>query len=193
VQSLVVWGFALLGVYHLVFRANLALKRQRAAANSLRDTSNQLRLVMAASFHRKKVMNRAEYRVFKAVEEQVRLRNAGYRVLSQTSLGEIIGSPDTRAFNCINSKRVDILVMSPFGDPVAAVEYQGGEHYQGDAAARDAVKREALRKADVAYIEIFEAHAADDIKRLIDDVLVRAEAQQRLERMSRHTEAPTPG
>jgi hypothetical protein len=174
-EVLLLWGFAALGVYHLIFRINQASKRYFFAANSVKNTANQLRFVMAASFHKKKVMSKAEYRVFRVVEEQVR-HQRGYRVLSQTSLGEIIGSDDKRAFNSVNSKRVDILIISSSGHPVAAIEYQGGAHHQGDAAARDAVKKEALRKAGVDYVEVLDTHTAQDVARMVRDVLLRAEA-----------------
>jgi len=67
--------------------------------------------------------------------------------MAQVSLGEVLSSPDARAYSAINSKRVDLLIVSRSGDPIAAIEYQGHGHYQGTAAARDAVKKEALRKA----------------------------------------------
>jgi Protein of unknown function (DUF2726) len=35
-----------------------------------------------------------------------------------------------------------------------AIEYHGRGHYQGTAAARDTVKKEALRQAGVRYIEV---------------------------------------
>jgi hypothetical protein len=135
------------------------------------DSVNQLRHVMSATFYKKKVMSKAEYRVFKTVEAEISALRKGYRVLSQTSLGEIIGSDDKRAFQSINSKRVDILVMGPYGEPVAAIEYQGGEHHQGMAAARDAVKREALRRAGVHFIEVLEDHSQAEIAQLVRRVL----------------------
>ena len=38
--------------------------------------------------------------------------------------------------------------------PALAVEYQGHGHYQNRAFMRDAVKREAVRKAGVPFLEI---------------------------------------
>lgn len=112
-------------------------------------------------------MNKAEYRVFKTVESAVAAQRNGCRVLSQTSLGEIIGSNDSKAFFAINSKRVDVLVIGPYGDPVAAFEYQGAGHHQGSAAARDAIKREALRKAGVQFVEILESHSNSEIIEMV--------------------------
>jgi hypothetical protein len=133
----------------------------------LGDSASQLRHVMNASFYRKKIMSKDEYRVFKLIESEIQTLRNGHRVLSQTSLGEIIGSDNERAFASINSKRVDILVIGPYGDPVAAVEYQGGGHYQGTAAARDAIKREALRKAGVQFLEVLASHSSDEISQMI--------------------------
>jgi hypothetical protein len=93
--------------------------------------------------------------------------------MAQVSLGEVLSSPDDRARAAINSKRVDILIISSHGLPLAAIEHQGNGHYQGSAAARDAVKKEALRKASVRYIEVTDEHCKEDIarelSRLADD------------------------
>jgi hypothetical protein len=162
------WALVALGgalaAYHVHFRVSLHNKRATATRNSVRDSANQLRFVMRAEFHKKKTMNKSEYQVFRTIEQEVRSINQGYRVFAQTSLGEIIGSDDGRAFNSINSKRVDILIIDPWGYPAAVFEYQGRGHYQGDAAARDAVKKEALRKAGVAYVEVSTTDDAKTIK-----------------------------
>ena len=142
---------------------------------SLGDPATQLRHVMAASFYKKKVMSKEEYRVFKVVETEVRSMGKGFRVLSQTSLGEIIGSDDQKAFNSINSKRVDILIMNAFGEPIAAFEHQGGGHHQGSAAARDAIKREALRRAGVHFIEVLDDHSPAEIAQLVRRIFRDAE------------------
>lgn len=129
----------------------------------IRDPHDQLRLVTNAQFEARKIMNVAEYRVFKVFEDEVRRSWPGFRVFAQTSLGELIRSTDGRAHSCINSKRVDLVVVSPFGLPALVAEYQGGGHFQGAAAARDAVKREALRRAGIAYVEIFENFSESDV------------------------------
>lgn len=76
------------------------------------------------------------------------------------TFGEILASPDQDAFRSINSKRIDILIVDRAGWPVVAVEYQGSGHYQGTAAIRDAVKKEALLKAGVRYVEVLPTRAA---------------------------------
>ena len=130
----------------------------------LTDVGNQLHAVMPASFERRKLMSPAEYRVFKIVEEEACEPRRGYRVFAQTCLGEILWSSDDSAYRSINSKRVDILVLDWRGLPLVAVEYQGNGHYQGTAAARDAVKKEALRKAGVRYVEVSPTDSTQQIR-----------------------------
>jgi hypothetical protein len=138
----------------------------------LADVGQQLNAVMAGSFERKRVLNSSEYRVFAIVEDEIAAQRAGYRVFAQTSLGEILRSSEQDAFRSINSKRVDILVVDRGGWPILAIEYQGNGHYQGTAAARDAVKKEALRKAGVRYMECCEADTNDQIKCRLREHLV---------------------
>lgn len=137
------------------------------------DPADQLRAVMAAEYKRTRIMGQAEYRVFHIVELEVSARREGHRVFAQTSLGEVIRSEDHNAHSAINSKRVDALVIDRGGLAVIAIEYQGPRHYQRDAAARDAVKKEALRKAGVAYLEFFEHSTEDDIRRAVRETLDR--------------------
>lgn len=61
--------------------------------------------------------------------------------MAQVSLGEILRSKNTEAFHCINAKRVDMLLVDQNCRPRHAIEYQGGGHYQENAAARDAFKK----------------------------------------------------
>ncbi len=130
----------------------------RRSRDAVPDAAEQLRVVMAADFQRRRLMSPDEARVFKAAETAVKNLDLTWRVMAQVSLGEVLASADKRAYAAINSKRVDILLISSAGEPVAAIEYQGSGHYLGTAAARDAVKREALRRAGVAYVEVTPSH-----------------------------------
>ena len=103
------------------------------------DPAEQLRLVMGASFKKRRLLSRSEAHVLYAAERAISTADLKWRVMAQVSLGEVLSSPDARAYSAINSKRVDLLVVSRSGDPIAAIEYQGHGHYQGTAAARDAV------------------------------------------------------
>ncbi len=127
------------------------------------DAAEQLRCVMAATFAKRPLLNRSETRVLAAAERAVHEIDAGWRVMAQVSLGEILASPDEAAYRAINSKRVDMLIITGAGEPLAAIEYQGKGHHQGSAAARDAVKKEALRRAGIDYIEIKAGDRSKDV------------------------------
>lgn len=94
--------------------------------------------------------------------------------MAQVSLGEILRSSDADAYSCINSKRVDLLLVDENCSPKHALEYQGHAHHQGKAAARDAVKKEALRRAGIGYHEIIGGHTTpSELKRLVEKLVLR--------------------
>ena len=142
----------------------------KTGAAPVTDPAEQLRLVMGASFKKRRLLSRSEAHVLYAAERAINIADLKWRVMAQVSLGEVLSSPDARAYSAINSKRVDLLVVSRSGDPIAAIEYQGHGHYQGTAAARDAVKREALRKAEVRYIEVTSESGIEDMAREISRI-----------------------
>jgi hypothetical protein len=131
------------------------------------DPAEQLRTVMHANFKRRPLLSKKEARVLYKAEDTIRNAKLGWRAMAQVCLGEVLRSPDNHAFAAINSKRVDILLISSCGIPMAAIEYQGEGHYQGTAAARDAIKKEALRKAGVRYIEVTPDSDLNDLAREI--------------------------
>jgi Protein of unknown function (DUF2726) len=142
----------------------------KTGAAPITDPAEQLRLVMGASFKKRRLLSRSEAYVLYAAERAINSVDLKWRVMAQVSLGEVLSSPDARAYSAINSKRVDLLIVSRNGDPIAAIEYQGHGHYQGTAAARDAVKREALRKAEVRYIEVTPESGTEDMAREISRI-----------------------
>ncbi|MGH7026356.1 DUF2726 domain-containing protein [Brevundimonas sp.] len=131
--------------------------------NDRTDPAAQLDTVMNAEFRPKRLMSKNEARTFLQIERILRGHQTGWRVMAQVSLGEVLTSADAKAFAAINSKRVDMLVIARDGHPLAAVEFQGSGHYLGTAAARDAVKREALRRAGVDFIEVKPDHSDEDL------------------------------
>lgn len=143
------------------------LEAERDAKLSL--AAEQLKLVMKADFRPRALLNRREVEVFRALERIVTARNPGWQVMAQVSLGEFLGSEDKDAYSCINSKRVDFALMDPDGRVHHALEYQGAGHHQGSAAACDAVKKEALRKAGIGYHEIVAGHTTPaDLRALVE-------------------------
>ena len=134
------------------------------------DSAEQLRRVMGARFEKRSILSRSEALVLYAAERAINIVDLKWRVMAQVSLGEVLSTPDARAYSAINSKRVDLLIVSQSGDPIAAIEYQGHGHYQGTAAARDAIKKEALRKAGVRYIEVTPDSGPEDVAREISRI-----------------------
>src|SRR5690606_38732767 len=121
--------------------------------------AEQLKLVSRASFTSRSLLNRSEAKVFEALDKAVIARNHGWQVMAQVSLGEFLASPDKDAYFAVNSKRVDFALMDENCRVVHALEYQGSGHHTSDCtAARDAVKKEALRKAGIGYHEVVAGH-----------------------------------
>lgn len=138
-----------------------------------KDAADQLRIVMGAAFAAQPLLNRSEARLFKELDQVVISCNPSWQVMAQVSLGEILSCRDAEAYSCINSKRVDLLLVDEHCRPRHAVEYQGGGHHQGTAAARDAVKKEALRRAGIGYHEVLAGKTTPSdlrsmVERLVD-------------------------
>lgn len=138
------------------------------------DAAEQLRCVMEAEFAERPLLNRPEAVVFKALDAAVIARNPGWQVMAQVSLGEFLASNDQDAYFAVNSKRVDFALMDEKCRVRHAIEYQGTGHHQrgGAAAARDAVKKEALRKAGIGYHEVVAGHTTPaELKRLVEKLV----------------------
>ncbi|RWJ21204.1 MAG: DUF2726 domain-containing protein [Mesorhizobium sp.] len=136
------------------------------------DAAEQLRIVMGANFTIQPLLNKSEARVFKELDRIVIGCNPAWQVMAQVSMGEIIRSKDPVAHSCINSKRVDLLLVDGNCQPRHAIEYQGGAHHQGAAAARDAIKKEALRRAGIGYYEVVAGQTTPaELRRLIEKLV----------------------
>ena len=134
--------------------------------------ADQLKLVMKADFRRRALLNKSEGNVFRSLDRMVIARNPDWQVMAQVAVGEFLFCDDRDAYGCINSKRVDFLLMDERCQARDALEYQGNGHHQGSAAARDAVKREALRKAGIGYHEIVAGRTTPaELKRLVEKLV----------------------
>lgn len=127
--------------------------------------TKQLETVMSAQFQPRPLMSKGESSIFYAAQRAMKRLDIKGHVMAQVCLGEILRSPNDDAFRAINSKRVDVLIVSTSGLPMVAIEHQGEGHYQGNAYARDAVKKAALQRAGIAYMETTPQHSAEDIER----------------------------
>lgn len=137
--------------------------------------AEQLKVVASAKFASRPLLNKSEAAVFKALDQAVIARNPNWQVMAQVSLGEFLSSPSKDAYFAVNSKRVDFALMDENSCVVHVLEYQGTGHHTGSsAAARDAVKKEALRKAGIGYHEIVAGHTTPSELRALVEKLVPA-------------------
>jgi hypothetical protein len=121
----------------------------------------QLRNALRAPFKKKKLMNLSEFKVFRIIEKDFAIKRAGFRVVAQAPLGEFLQSRHKNGFRAVNSKRVDMLIVNRDGWPLLAIEYQGEGHYDDTSDLRDAIKKAALTKAGIGYLEIFPKDKSD--------------------------------
>lgn len=149
------------------YTANSSPKKDTPASTT--DTAaDQLKRVMTASFKARPLLNKPERRLLSVIDQALAEHSPGWRAMGQVSLGEILWSDDKNAFWTINAKRVDLLIVDAEFKPIHAVEFQGnGHHISDEAAARDAVKKEALRRAGIGYAEVISGDTPAEIRQLI--------------------------
>ena len=137
------------------------------------DATEQLRIVMEADFKPRVLLNKPERRLLAHLDKVLAEETSGWRAMGQVSLGEFLASDDENAFFAINSKRVDFLIVDSECRPLHAVEFQGTGHHQGTAAARDAVKKEALRRAGIGYVEIVSGDTPAELRAMVRKMIER--------------------
>jgi len=136
------------------------------------DPHAQMEAVRQAGFEPVRLLNKQEARLLPLLEATVREAGQGHRVMAQTSLGEVIRPvaqglhPDLarQAYAAINSKRLDFAIFDRGGFLVCAIEYQGTGHYHAATFLRDAVNREALRKAGIHMLGVRPDFDTDRLK-----------------------------
>ena len=128
-----------------------------------------------ADFKAQPLLNKSEARLFKAMDKMVLGIRPDWQVMAQVSLGEILRTPDKDAYLCIKSKRVDLLIVDEECRPLHAIEYQGGGHFKSAhaTAARDAVKKEALRRAGIGYVEVKPGNTPAELRRVVERLVQR--------------------
>lgn len=151
-------------------------KPETAKPDSTTATAaEQLRRVMEATFKARPLLNKPEKRLIAVIDKALAEERPGWRAMGQVSLGEVLRSDDKDAFWAINAKRVDLLIVDEEFCPVHAVEFQGtGHHLSDETAARDAVKREALRRAGIGYVEVVSNQTPAQVRLLLQGVLRKA-------------------
>lgn len=146
----------------VVFLIVIGARRRREAAR--RRGSIDASLFAAMPLKAIPVLNHAESRIYDAIAAVLDEAGVGHRLLAQVSVGEVLKvqpnganrSERQTAFNMINAKRFDFLIVDRNWQPVAALEYHGTGHDQGDARKRDAIKRAACKSAGLPLIEVMD-------------------------------------
>ena len=136
--------------------------------------ADQLRTVMKADFKARALLNKPERRLLSVIDSALLEHSPGWRAMGQVSLGEILWSHDKDAFWAVNAKRVDLLIVDENCKPLHAVEFQGtGHHGSAETAARDAVKKEALRRAGIGYVEVVSGDTPAEVKEMVRKLVER--------------------
>lgn len=144
-------------------------------------TDDRLSALRSTSISIKKPINREAYKVLVRIEKILEADAPKARVLAEVGMGAFLTTTgqgdllpeDKLAFSSFNAKRVDFLVIDGLGQPSFIVEYQGSGHHLGAAAERDMLKREAIRRARIELVEIFNHHSDAEV-----DALLRAAVQR---------------
>lgn len=137
---------------------------------NLSDPKVQMEAVAEADFAPQPLLNKEESRLLPILDATIRDLDAGHRVIIQTSLAEVISASGAsndirrRGHASINSKRLDFGVVDRAGLLKVAIEYQGSGHYDKRTFQRDAVKREALRKAGIPMMEVGKDFSPDQVR-----------------------------
>ncbi|PKQ00526.1 MAG: hypothetical protein CVT74_03525 [Alphaproteobacteria bacterium HGW-Alphaproteobacteria-13] len=148
--------------------ASVAPQPKPKPINAVATAAEQLRVVMEAEFSARPLLNQGERRLLTVLDKMLAEDSPGWRAMGQVSLGEILASPDEAAFFAVNSKRVDLLIVDADCRPLHAVEMQGkGHHLSDTTAARDAVKREALRRAGIGYVEVVSGDTPAEVRAIV--------------------------
>lgn len=132
------------------------------------DAAEQLRAVMEADFTARPLLNKSERKLLGVLDAALAVHASGWRAMGQVCLGEILASKDADAYMAVNSKRVDLLIVDAECQPLHAIEFQGSGHHLGtNSAARDAVKKEALRRAGIGYHEVASGDLPAEVRALV--------------------------
>lgn len=154
-----------------------ASPNRAAPERAVADAADQLRVVMEARFAARPLLNSPERRLLAHLDWALAEEAPGWRAMGQVSLGEILASESKDAYSAINSKRVDLLIVDGECQPLLAVEFQGtGHHLSNNTAARDAVKKEALRRAGIGYDEVVSGDTPAKVRELVRKLVRQKES-----------------
>ncbi len=116
-------------------------------------------------------MTPAEYGLFRQVKHWAQAQTERLHVFPQVAIAELLKCPQTEdqeAFWSFGCKRTDLVVTDQSGHAVIAVEYQGRQHFAGNATERDQIKRLAFERAGVQWLQVFSDDTVEDRAKKLD-------------------------
>lgn len=141
-----------------------------------RSPTAALQQVTDSRFSARRLIDSNEEQIFDALESIVRELDLDWRVMAQVNLADIVESADPDALAAIGDQRVALLIVSAAQMPLAAVEYQGLGQVRDESTLRAAIRREALRRADVEYIEVRSNDTPDILREQVRRLAARVTA-----------------
>lgn len=141
-----------------------------------RSPTAALQHVTDSRFSARRLITTNEEQIFDALESIVRELDLDWRVMAQVNLADIVESADPEALAAIGDQRVALLIVSAAQMPLAAVEYQGLGQVRDESTLRAAIRREALRRADVDYIEVRSNDTPDVLREQVRRLAARVTA-----------------
>lgn len=177
-------------LYRTIHKPEATPPRKSAEQQQAEHLDRQFEAVMReqVTFSKSRVMgSRGEYELFRAALTVTgQPLPKGYYAFPQVSLGQIIRTlaqnewAADQAHRAINSKRCDLLLADRNGIPIAVLEFQGAGHdIGGTARKRDTIKRIALERAGVRYVEITEGTTQAEMQQTIRDLLTAPPEKER--------------
>lgn len=149
----------------------LTFGSKRAVARP--DDVARLRHVSDARFLVKRLMTDNEAIVLSEIESIIDEIAEPWRVLAQVGLAQVIGSVSAEASASIDGQVAAMVIVTADRTPIAVVEYQSLGQVRGDDVMRDAIKREALRRAGIAFIEVRASDEPGDLRRDMTSLAAR--------------------
>jgi hypothetical protein len=118
------------------------------------DSVARLRIVSDTNFSLRRLLTEREAERLAEVEGILADLGVDWRVMPQVSLSDILAAEDETAWRALGGQRVAMVILAANQMSIAAVDYQPMGQVREEDAVLDAVRREALRRSGIEYIEL---------------------------------------
>ena len=118
------------------------------------DSVTRLRLVSDTNFSLRRLLTEREAERLAEVEGILADLEVDWRVMPQVSLSDILAAEDESAWRALGGQRVAMVILAANQMSIAAIDFQPMGQVREEDAVLDAVRREALRRSGIEYIEM---------------------------------------